>query len=395
MAPKRRSTEPLQKAFLLASSVRKFAESDLKAAEHSLEAARERFEDALENEKKAEAVLQEEESKDIYYNCPYFCTTPFHTKKWIRLNFNEEKRRILDAMNCKARIIYHHNYCMSWQFFVKGQEAIFHREMENIREGLLSGSVKEVKAGENFVIDGMLEGECLYTMLVKFSDEQCPSWMMLRQRGLLDDMQWTPYMFVKSNTRDAIISRINEPVAVGQIVENPCKNNDQPMEDVERAMNAQSGVIYYNHTVSRWCYLDGTSTNFESRIPWKLFYWSFYRWAYRYIDMDKSSYGVETRRIREWLIIGSVEEVKQGETFVIKGQNIFPMLVKFAGLECSSWMQLRQIGSKEDLQWTPYLFANPDIRDETLMYINMATEGQHYESSDSEESEDSEDSEDD
>ena len=383
-----RHYKPLRKRFRLASSARKSAESDLKTA-------RKRFDDALEKEKKAEAALQEEESKDIYVYFGNTPNTPSHSKNYLRLSYGEQKRRILRAMNDKATVIYYNNYWCKWQYFLKGHpEEIPHREMENIREGLLIGSVKEVKAGENFVIDGMLEGECLYTILVKFSDpdKQCPSWMMLRQRGLLDDMQWTPYLFAKSDTRDAFLSRINEPVAVGQIVENPAQsisfNND--LEDVERAMNAQAALIYYNHTVSRWCYFDGTSTNFKSRIRWSGIS-SFYCWAYRYIDMDKSSLGVETRSIRDWLINGLVKEVKQGETFVINGRNIFPLLVKFQGLECPSWMQLRQTGSKDDLQWTPYLFADIDVRDDTLHYITMESEGQYYDPSDTEESEDSED----
>ena len=266
-------------------------------------------------------------------------------------------------MNEHAMLIYYNHFDLKgWKYYHPEQAWERRCEMLNIREMLIVGLVTEVKAGCSFTIEGMFKDECLYPMLVKFKDAHCANWMLLQQKGSAEDMEWTPYLFTRNKDRIKAMRLINEPISNQQVSENPLPlgpsdrhSKYRDIKCVTDALDAGGTLVYFNHTVDRWCYVKAPRLEIGYRGL--------------IITGSKSSFGTEVRRIRERCLVGSVEEIKEIDCIFVNDMVLYPMLVKYKDTKCRNWTSFSQTTATDEIHWTPYLFTDAFIRRETFEWI--------------------------
>ena len=75
-------------------------------------------------------------------------------------------------------------------------------EMRNLHVGMSSGIVKKVKKGSNL----MIKETNLFSMAVEFKETQCHACFLLQRNGLMEDADFTPYLFTCERKRDEILN---------------------------------------------------------------------------------------------------------------------------------------------------------------------------------------------
>ena len=80
-------------------------------------------------------------------------------------------------------------------------------EMNVIRTHIQAGHATAVAAGETLIV----QGNVFYPMHVTFK-VKCWPYMVLRQRGRVDDADYTPYLFTDERSRNNVVQFINTPL---------------------------------------------------------------------------------------------------------------------------------------------------------------------------------------
>lgn len=125
----------------------------------------------------------------------------------VLLTLQELQRQIAHRLEQGAAMIYYQHRLQAFDWLTVEDQHGFKRELKSIRAQLREGvSITEVIAAEPLVINGTT----LYTMLLK-CDVPCHPYSLLRERGMLDDADYTPYFFTSENTRDGAVRYINIP----------------------------------------------------------------------------------------------------------------------------------------------------------------------------------------
>ena len=113
--------------------------------------------------------------------------------------------QISDCLADRASMIYFLHHTGRFHYFKLEDQQLYQTELLNIRRQLRSGVIEEVKAGDDFVHGNVR----LYPMLVKFQTE-CPAHFLLQKRGLIDDLDYTPYYFKGQNARNKALAFITK-----------------------------------------------------------------------------------------------------------------------------------------------------------------------------------------
>ena len=79
---------------------------------------------------------------------------------------------------------------------------VYHSELRNLKKMIKTDTIINVNAGESFPI----EGRTLYPLEIELRDVKCHAYMLIRRRGLFDDADNTPYLFVSQRSRDNAVT---------------------------------------------------------------------------------------------------------------------------------------------------------------------------------------------
>ena len=79
--------------------------------------------------------------------------------------------------------------------------------LKRLRKHRRNGTITACSAGDLINIDD----KELHSMLVTFEGQQCTAYFLLRRRGEVGDLDYTPYFFTSRNSRDNAIEYINAP----------------------------------------------------------------------------------------------------------------------------------------------------------------------------------------
>ena len=96
-------------------------------------------------------------------------------------------------------------YRAFWKFVLvgddKASDECVENEIKNMRKHFREGEIVDVKAGEEFQINGT----ALYPLDMKICNVPCHAYMLLRRNGLFEDAEYTPYFFKSRTTRDEVL----------------------------------------------------------------------------------------------------------------------------------------------------------------------------------------------
>ena len=99
-----------------------------------------------------------------------------------------------------AMIYWNHQLSM-FDYLIPQDNAQYKQEIKNMRKHFREGKIVDVKAGEEFQING----SALYPLDMKMRDLPCHAYMLLRRNGLFEDAEYTPYFFNCKTTRDQVL----------------------------------------------------------------------------------------------------------------------------------------------------------------------------------------------
>ena len=88
-----------------------------------------------------------------------------------------------------------------FDYLIPQDNAQYKQEIKNMRKHFREGKIVDVKAGEEFQING----SALYPLDMKMRDLPCHAYMLLRRNGLFEDAEYTPYFFNCKTTRDQVL----------------------------------------------------------------------------------------------------------------------------------------------------------------------------------------------
>ena len=119
----------------------------------------------------------------------------------IELSLNELQQQLMEALTAGAGIVFFVHSLQAFTMFLPGDKDMYTHEMKSLRKQLRRGTIDEIRAGDDFHING----NTLYPLEVKFDSVECYGYMLLRQRGDFNDSMYTPYFFSKRDKRDAFL----------------------------------------------------------------------------------------------------------------------------------------------------------------------------------------------
>jgi len=119
----------------------------------------------------------------------------------IGLSLYELQRQLRRANSTGAAIMYYVHTQQAFHYFLTGDREMYVNEMKCLRSQLRRGIIVDIKAGEDFHING----KTLYPLEVKFDGVGCHAYMLLRQQGDITDSIFTPYFFSNRDKRDAFL----------------------------------------------------------------------------------------------------------------------------------------------------------------------------------------------
>ena len=120
----------------------------------------------------------------------------------LRLSLDSLESNIQHAIENNAAIIFWHHRAQSFTYLCAEDKDRYREEMRNIRLGMSSGVVKKVKKGSNL----MIKETNLFSMDIEFKETPCHAWFLLQRNGLIEDADFTPYLFTCERKRDEIVS---------------------------------------------------------------------------------------------------------------------------------------------------------------------------------------------
>ena len=203
---------------------------------------------------------------------------------------------------------------------------------EGVKLGCTVGGVSDIRPGEVFVFEGVK----LWPMDVFFVGAPCHPYMLLRENGLVDDADYTPYFFVSRKKRDSALDAIR-PVLL-----------ERSQLAIRSALQNQAKFVYYDHGETTEGFKEGCNEKYKDemrKIKSKCF---------------SNVMGSE---------FGQVTDIRAGMVLVFEGRELWPIEVIFSGQPCGSYPLLRQNEIFTDAESTPYFFMSRTKRDEVFNII--------------------------
>lgn len=115
-------------------------------------------------------------------------------------------RQITFALEEGGCFVYWHHNVKSFNFLMAIDTDEYHHELKQLRKQFRDGRVTSVTAGDDHIVGDTT----LHTMEVDFINQPCYPYMLLRERGLIDDTDHTPYFFTSARSRDNAIEYITK-----------------------------------------------------------------------------------------------------------------------------------------------------------------------------------------
>ena len=119
----------------------------------------------------------------------------------IELSLHELQQQLMEALTAGAGIVFFVHRLQAFTMFLPGDKDMYSHEMKSLRKQLRRGTIVDIRAGEDFHING----NTLYPLDVKFDSVECHAYMLLRQEGDFSHSLYTPYFFSKQDKRDAFL----------------------------------------------------------------------------------------------------------------------------------------------------------------------------------------------
>jgi hypothetical protein len=117
------------------------------------------------------------------------------------LSLYELQRQLSEAISAGAAIVYYVHTVQAFNYFLPGDRDMYGNEMRLLRGQLRNGTIVDVRAGEDFHING----KTLFPLDVKFDGRECYAYFLLRQQGDVADSICTPYFFSNKDKRDEFL----------------------------------------------------------------------------------------------------------------------------------------------------------------------------------------------
>ena len=119
----------------------------------------------------------------------------------LLLDLEELENQISLYVREGGAMIYWNHQLSMFDYLIPQDNAQYKQEIKNMRKHFREGKIVDVKAGEEFQING----SALYTLDMKMRDLPCHAYMLLRRNGLFEDADYTPYFFNCKTTRDQVL----------------------------------------------------------------------------------------------------------------------------------------------------------------------------------------------
>ena len=120
-------------------------------------------------------------------------------------NLAETKQAIAYAIANNAAMIYFHHGLQQFMYLIGSDKAKFREEMNNLKANIREGLISTISAGEPINISGT----DLFPMDVRVDNQPCFAYMLLRQRGRMEDADNTPYFFKSEKKRDEVMGYLS------------------------------------------------------------------------------------------------------------------------------------------------------------------------------------------
>ena len=119
----------------------------------------------------------------------------------LLLGLDELESQISRYVREGGAMIYWSHRLSMFDYLIPQDNAQYKQEIKNMRKHFREGKIVDVKAGEEFQING----SALYPLDMKMRDLPCHAYMLLRRNGLFEDAEYTPYFFNCKTTRDQVL----------------------------------------------------------------------------------------------------------------------------------------------------------------------------------------------
>ena len=119
----------------------------------------------------------------------------------LLLDLDELENQISRYVREGGAMIYWSHRLSMFDYLIPQDNAQHKQEIKNMRKHFREGKIVDVKAGEEFQING----STLYPLDMKMRDLPCHAYMLLRRNGLFEDAEYTPYFFNRKTTRDQVL----------------------------------------------------------------------------------------------------------------------------------------------------------------------------------------------
>ena len=119
----------------------------------------------------------------------------------LLLDLDKLENQISRCVREGGAMIYWNHQLSMFDYLIPQDNAQYKQEIKNMRKHFREGKIVDVKAGEEFQING----STLYPLDMKMRDLPCHAYMLLRRNGLFEDADYTPYFFNCKTTRDQVL----------------------------------------------------------------------------------------------------------------------------------------------------------------------------------------------
>lgn len=101
----------------------------------------------------------------------------------IGLSLNDLQSQLMEAIFAGAAIVHYVHALQAFTYFLPGDRSMYAKEMKLLRKQLLNGIIVDVRAGDDFHING----KTLFPLDVKFDGRECHAYMLLLQQQLFQE----------------------------------------------------------------------------------------------------------------------------------------------------------------------------------------------------------------
>ena len=124
----------------------------------------------------------------------------------ICLDLNDLTAQIAMALDDTAALIYWHHKLFKFDWLRASDQHLYKDELRNLKGMIKTGVLIGVKAGESLSI----QEKTLYPLEIELKNVECYAYMLIRRRGLLEDAENTPYLFVSQSARENAMTFLSD-----------------------------------------------------------------------------------------------------------------------------------------------------------------------------------------